>query len=197
MARNPLITKMRAKKFRRRRGNFQPLSTPAMNAGVAINKDLKKFWSQNIYTPSGPGKAHLAKEDRGFVDYRSHAKTIGQEEELPMTSARVAFLHAIIGPDVKLISDQRKKVVEHINRLRENEEEYVVGVVVERTKFRKLFLFRNGGHTCYFFVEHIGLNVRSSITYGSFNRADAVRRTNSIKWKPLVVTLPSPVPPSS
>lgn len=195
MARNPLITKMNSKKFRKRRGNFKPFSDASTNDKTFIQPELRKFWSERVYTHGAPSKSNFAKEDLGFVNYRDHAKH--REDEGPdMTPARVAFLHAILGPEVKLVSDQRKKIIQTLNELRENPDEYEVGVVIERGRNRKLFLFRNGSGTCFYFVEHRGTFLRSSITYGSKDRALAVNQQSSIRWK-TTRTLPSPVPPSS
>lgn len=194
MARNPLITKMNAKRFRKRRGAFKPFSDPSTNDKTFVQPELRKFWSERVYTHNGPSKSNIAKEDLGFVNYRDHAKH--REDEGPeLTPARVAFLHSILGP-VKLVSDQRKKIIQTLNELRENPDEYEVGFVVERGRDRKLFLFRNGSGTCFYFVEHRRLIVRSSYTYGSKDRALEVSRQMSIRWKTTRI-LPSPVPPSS
>lgn len=191
MARNPNVTKAKLQKFRKRRGAYASHSEASTLDPGFNNPALQQFWAERIAPrPRGGGQSRVNRGDvplsgMGYVDYRGHAKTLGQDDRrYDLTPQRAAFLNTIM-PGVKLVSDNRQQVIQLISALMQElpADEYFASVVVERTRFEITRMFYNGTKTCLFFVKQDVHLYHGSITYGSADRAKEVYRSGTIRWK--------------
>lgn len=193
MARNPNIAKMRRQRSRRKLGPFRTWTDPSTIDPDYLKQQtkLKRFWAERVSTPHGIDRSNIPDKERGYVNYRGHAKTLGVDSRYVTANPKEqAFLRHMF-PGVRFSSVERDKVLQKISEMI-LEGDPTSCIVVERSRFRVTYLYYNPTKTLWWFVEQDKFVLRNSITYGTQDRARAVHKMGCVRWKP-----PVPLQPDS
>src|SRR6267154_1343460 len=175
MARNPQMTKLKKQQFRRRRGNFKPLSNSGTIDEVYVDPKLEQFWSARVGTGSSVDRAHIPKDQRGYFEYRDHAKV----------NPNQAWLDVIF-PGVQVPKLHAAAIEQQIRFMQPEDCTPKDCILLEQTKTGKVWLFWATGQKCYWFVQQVFSQVRVSCTYGSATIAKEIffkYGIEAIPWK--------------
>lgn len=179
MARNTNVTKMKRQKFRKHRGPYKARSDASTLDPGYNNPVLQKFWAERVTPRSGgPTKAGVPEKYDGLLDYRQRGNSFYDP-----------WLETIF-PGVFRISTERERVGRLIIGLMNATTQSELHFVMWRTKTSKLMLYFNPTKDCWWFVFQERYTLKTSITYGSKERAQAVCATDSIRWKTAQVFKP-------
>lgn len=189
MAKNPNVGKMKRQRVRRRRGAFRTHSVASTLDPNYIKQQtpLRQFWAERINVRKGTGPNGKVQSARGSNipddargTFMNHAKHRPEHREDNSTPRSLYFL-SMMFPGARFVSKERNAVLQQIRDII-GEADPTSCIVAERSRFRITYLYYNPTKTLWWFVEQDKFTVKSSITYGSQERARSCRTMGTIRW---------------
>jgi hypothetical protein len=170
-----LAAKRRRHAFKRRRGNYRPLSEQLMNGGEKIDHSLRQYWSQRVHTPRGFNLSKVPEDMQGLFQRNRAA----QGQLNPANPARTIWLENFY-PGVQMTSEERGKAKALMDKLMaEHPPEQSVSLL--NSKNVKVYLCWQG--SVYWIVKREYALLRKSLTFGSSQRAKEAYKLGYIRWQ--------------
>lgn len=191
MAKNPNVQKMKAQRTRRKLGTFRTYSDPStIDPGYLKQQTkLRQYWGERVSIRQSTGPNGRVQSARGVNipddargTFMNHSKTCGVDERYINANPREYYFLNMMFPGARFVSAERAQVLAKVHKII-READPTSCLVMERTRFRITYLYYNPTKTLWWLVEQDRFIVKSSITYGSQERARAVHNMGSVKWQ--------------